>query len=261
MVKFKINNMLILVAESKTMSSEEMTVSSPQVPEGEAGADMICRRLADCSVSEIADMLKVSPSLAASCLKMAREFPNKVVGLKAIDAYTGVVFRALDAKTFTIEMEAFADSHLLIVSSLYSLLKPSDTIKPYRLDYTSKAAPDEMPMWQWQKEATTQRLIDRIKADGTTELLNLMPGDACKCIDWKRIQPLVNVITVDFKELTPGGGTKTPNSNRLKQLRGQLCRYIIERQISDARQLEEVGCEAFVFDPEKSTPSTYTFLV
>ena len=253
--------MLILIAESKTMSSKEMTVVSPQFPEGEAEADMICRRLADCSVSEIADRLKMSPSLATSCWKMAREFPNKNVGLRAIDAYTGVVFRALEAKTFTPGMGAFADSHLLIVSSLYSLLKPSDTIKPYRLDYTSKAAPDDMPMWRWQKEVTTQRLISRIKTSGTTELLNLMPGDACKCIDRERIEALVNVITVDFKELTPGGGMKTPNSNRLKQLRGQLCRYIIERQISDARQLEDVAYEAFAFDPEKSTHSTYTFIV
>lgn len=253
--------MLILIAESKTMSSKEKSVISPQFPDGEAAADMICRRLANCKVSEIADILKVSTSLAASCLKMAKEFPNKAVGLRAIDAYTGVVFRALDAKTFTPSMEAFADSHLLIVSSLYSLLKPSDTIKPYRFDYTSKAAPDDIPMWRWQQDATTQMLIDRITTDGVTELINVMPGDACKCIDWKRIKPLANVITIDFKELTPGGGTKTPNSNRLKQFRGQLCRYIIEGHISNSRQLKEIGCEAFVFDPEASTASTYTFLV
>lgn len=253
--------MLILIAESKTMSMKEMAVAVPQFPEGEDGADMICRRLANCSASEIAERFKLSPSLASSCLKMAREFPDKSVGLRAIDAYTGVVFKALDAKTFTPEMADFADGHLLIVSSLYSLLKPSDTIKPYRLDYTSKAAPEDMPMWKWQQAATTQRLINRIKADGATELLNLLPGDASKCIDWKRIQPLATVITADFKELTPGGGTKTPNSNRLKQFRGQLCRYIIEGQISEARQLKKVACDAFVFDPEASITSTYTFLV
>ena len=252
--------MLTLIAESKTMSPLEETVKDPRFPAGEQGADMICARLAEYSVGQIADMLKVSPTLATACLRMAREFPFKATGYNASQAYTGVVFRALDIKTFTPEMWRYADGNLLIVSSLYSLLRPTDTIKPYRLDYTSKAAPEGLPMWRWQQEATTQRLIDRIKADGTTELLNLMPGDACKCFDWRCIQSLVNVIKVDFKELTPGGGAKTPNSNRLKQLRGQLCRYIVERQISDARQLEEVGCEAFVFEPDKSTASTYTFL-
>ena len=252
--------MLILIAESKTMSTKEVAVASPTFPEGEAGADMICQRLASCSVSEISEMLKVSSSLATSCLKMAKEFPNKTMGLRAIDAYTGVVFKALDAKTFTPQMDAFAENHLLIVSSLYSLLKPTDTIKPYRLDYTSKAAPDDMPMWRWQREATTQRLIERIKAEGETELLNLLPGDAAKCIDWHRIQPFANIITADFKELTPGGTTKTPTSNRLKQLRGHLCLQIIEAQISDVQRLKEVESDAFAFDPDASTSSTYTFL-
>ena len=221
---------------------------------------MICARLAEYSVGQIADMLKVSPTLAAACLRMAREFPFKATGYNALQAYTGVVFRALDIKTFTPEMWLYADDNLLIVSSLYSLLRPTNTIKPYRLDYTSKAAPGGLPMWRWQQEATTQHLRDRIKQNSTAELLNIMPADACKCIDWKQITPLTKVINVTFRELQPGGQTKTPTANRLKQLRGLLARHIIEHQLSDSSALCNLASDALVYDPETSTAETLTFI-
>ena len=250
--------MLILIAESKTMSADEREVKMPQFPDGEAGADMISERLAACSVGEISEMLKVSPSLAASCLKMAKEFPFKQTGYRAIDAFTGVVFRAMDAKSFTPEMEAFADKKLLIVSSLYSLLSPSDTIKSYRLDYTSKAAPGDVPMWKWQKEETTERLKERLKEDNN--ILNLMPGDACKCIEWKAIESIASVVTVNFKEVQPGGETKTPRSNRLKQLRGLIVRQIIEGRLTTIDQLKVLKSDDFLFDPDSSTETVLTFL-
>lgn len=140
--------MLILIAESKTMSDRESEVRNPQFPMGEEAADELCAELAKKSVAEIAGMLKVSPRLAAASLRMTREFPIKSLGLRTIDAYTGVVFKALDADSLSKDAIDFADRHLLIVSSLYGLLRPTDTIKPYRLDYTSKAAPEADPLWK-----------------------------------------------------------------------------------------------------------------
>lgn len=242
------------------MSAKEVEISMPQFPAGEEDADMVCRQLAEMSAAEIATLLKLSPSLAVTCLKLAREFPYKSTGYKAIDAYTGVVFRALESPTFTDEMMEFANGRLIIISSLYSLLRPTDTIKPYRLDYTSKAAPKETPMWKWQQKATTERLLVRLKESNAKEILNLMPADACKCVDWKKILPTARVITVNFKELLPGGERKTPQANRLKQLRGMMTRQILEERIETAEQLKDLNHDHFVFDPETSTADSLTFL-
>jgi cytoplasmic iron level regulating protein YaaA (DUF328/UPF0246 family) len=55
-------------------------------------------------------------------------------GLQAVMAYSGIVFKYLDAGSFSPADCDFAQRHLWITSFLYGLLRPMDVIKPYRLE-------------------------------------------------------------------------------------------------------------------------------
>ncbi|MDP2014337.1 MAG: peroxide stress protein YaaA [Actinomycetota bacterium] len=56
----------------------------------------------------------------------------------AIDIYTGVVFEALSADTLTPRQRERLHAHVLIASGLHGLVRPLDSIAPYRLSANSK---------------------------------------------------------------------------------------------------------------------------
>lgn len=230
--------MLILIAESKTMTRCEGAVTADlSVPAFGTEADEIMAKIDGMPVGELADRVKLSDSLMKKLRLMAREFPYKATGQAAIEAYTGVVFKALSYSILSPDRQAVARRDVRIISSVYGLLRPGDTIKPYRLDFTASASPDGGPLYSYWKPKVTALLLDALRQGDYKEILNLLPGDAAKCVDWTQIEPHAKVMKADFRAVTAGGAIKTPTSNRLKTLRGELARQIITDGIENFEQL------------------------
>lgn len=233
--------MIILIAESKTMRDGGMPVAQEMYvencPAGEDVADEVMHRLALMSVPEIVNEIKIGSKMASKIAAMAYEFPNKGIGLRAIEAFTGVVFKAFDYGSLSVEDKGYADSHVRIISSLYGWLRPLDIIKGYRTDFTTRLAPGNKPFSDyWRKDVTIQ-LVRELQRTGETDILNLLPGDAAKCVDWKLVKRFAKVWKVDFKELLDGGDYKTPHAGKLKTLRGELLRAIITQRITSPSSL------------------------
>lgn len=233
--------MIILIAESKTMADGETSVSRKDYeanrPVGETFADEIMGMVAKKTAAEITEKMKISSAIAARVLRMAYEFPNKSTGIKAIESFTGVVFKSFDYRSLSSDDKALTNRYVRIISSLYGWLQPEDIIKPYRFDFNTRLAPDGKTLSEyWRKDVTIQ-LVKNIQSSGDTCILNLLPGDASKCIDWKLVKRFAKVWKVDFKELKDGGEWKTPNAGKLKSLRGELLRNIIENKLTDPAQL------------------------
>lgn len=243
------SKLLVLIAESKTMLDKESVVSpelwTEHMAAGEIKADEIMKHLGQLSNAELVAELGLSPTLAAKMSRMIYEFPNKSLGLPAIEAYTGVVFKALQYDSLSSEAKTVCDSDVRIVSSLYGLLRPTDIIKPYRLDFTSKAAPGDKPLNTFWKKDVTIQLVRTIKETGYTDLLCLLPGDAMKCIDWKVVKSFCKVWKVDFVEVCDGGKTKTPTANKLKTMRGTLLRQIVSQQIAHIDSLRNIATDTY----------------
>lgn len=210
--------MIYLIAESKTMTACDIPASVIR----RSSADEVMRHLSTMDVADIAAALKVSVTMAASVKEMAYEFPNNGLGAPAGEAYTGVVFKAFDYMSLPPSAREWCDRHVRIVSSLYGLLRPTDIIKRYRLDYGVRLAPDGATMSAWLREGVTDALI----ASGEKGVVDLMPGDAARCVDRRRLEEAgMAYVPVDFRTWTSAGGVmKTPPSTRLKTLRGLLLR-------------------------------------
>lgn len=259
--------MLILIAESKTMSQPvDTTHLRGTVPQYHSEADEIMLHLRTMSVSELSASLKLGPKNAQRLFDEAYDFPNSTTGQLAGEAYTGVVFKSLDVDTLPTDARQRYDSQVCIVSSLYGLLLPTDIIKPYRLDFGMKGAPDGSTFTSYWKPRLTLSLIDRLTTTGESEILNLLPQDAAKCFDWTAISKVAEVYTATFKQLDPeklsSGNTQeiqslltTPNSDKLKRLRGSLLRHILIDNITTADQLRAAAqWPDLTHDPDIATP-------
>lgn len=233
--------MIILIAESKTMTACDKPIDkdelSAHMPPGEEQADEIMSHITELSVPELAAVAKFSGAMAVKALGLAYEFPNKTLGQKSIEAFTGVVFRSFDYPSLDENDCRHADQHIRLISSLYGWLRPDDIVKAYRLDYNTPLATGDKPMWSFWKKDVTISLVKEIKSGNGESVLNLLPGDAAKMIDWKLTKNFTKVWKVDFKELCEGGEWKTPTSNRLKELRGHLLREIIIRRLHTPDEL------------------------
>lgn len=242
--------MLILIAESKTMTECSEAVSAGTFalhsPVMGGDADGIMESLRDVDVSELSREVKISLPLAGRLRNMIYEFPNKTAGYAAIEAFTGVVFKALDYGTFNLREREQISRSVRIVSSLYGWLRPDDIVKPYRFDFTTPLAPGGKTFASYWRDKATSCLIAEIERDNHQEVLDLLPGDASKCIDWKRVGHNAKVWKVDFREIQPGGTARTPNAGKLKKLRGLLLRQIIKDDITTATPLTTITSDHYV---------------
>lgn len=227
--------MIILIAESKTMELREHSISSEQynahMPFGEKEATEIMDRINGMTAAEIASLLKISGKMAATLKKMAYEFPNKGVGLRAIEAFNGVVFKNLDYASLSNAGKKAVASDVRIISSLYGWLSPDDIIKPYRMDYTSPLSPKETPLYAYWRGEVTSQLVKALQSSGEKDILDLLPMEAAKCIDWKIVDRFAKVWKVDFKE-QHGCEMRSPNAGKLKAFRGRLLRHIVENRLT-----------------------------
>ena len=233
--------MLILIAESKTMGACDGLVSQVEYethrPMLEDDVDRLMASLRDMSADELSRAVKISPAMARRLLQMIYEFPDKRTGGRAIESFTGVVFKAFDYRSLDADIQRRACVCVRIVSSLYGWLRPDDVVKPYRFDFTTALAPDGKTFAAYWKDSVTDCLLRELSAGGHTDVLNLLPGDAARCIDWTRVSQVAGVWRAEFREVRSGGGERTPNAGKLKRLRGQLLRQMMCEDVTRPEEL------------------------
>lgn len=245
----------------------EREVKEPELaafsPCFEATASEIMEGLRHLTVGELAATLKLSGTLASKMRKMIYEFSYKSTGLSAIEAFTGVVFKALDYASLPEKAKERCQDQVRIISSLYGWLRPLDVVKPYRLDFTSRLetgpSADKTLNSFWRADVT-KALVKMLEETHSTEILNLLPADAAKCIDWKLVKRFAKVWKVDFQEFRENGVMKTPNAERLKTMRGKLLRQILEEDIREASALLHIHSPSYLCEGTPVYPDHLRFL-
>ena len=244
---------MILIAESKTMSSAQDEISLEEFreyrPLFDGMADSIMYPLRDHTLEQLSLEAGITMRFAAGLQRMIYEFPNKSLGIRAIKAFTGVVFRQLRLSDYDDAQNQFLTENVRIISSLYGWLRPGDIIKPYRFDFKSHIAPlGETLMKYWRKDVTIA-LVKDLRERGDTAIIDLLPSDAAKCVDWKLVKRFAKVYKVDFQTVTGADETKTPNAGRLKELRGRLPDLIIREGLTDPSEIATLESSDFMSDP------------
>lgn len=239
--------MLTLIAESKTMLPSEKPVSvkdfAEHTPVYDDIAGAIMDSLGGLSLEDLAAETKLSSSLAAKMQRYIYEFDNKSTGNPAIEAYTGVVFKALDFSSLSEDAKLRCCRETAIISSLYGWLRPYDIVKTYRLDFTSRLEEEPvngLTMNAFWRKDVTKALVRKIQEDNITEILHILPSDAAACIDWKLVKRFAKVWKVDFREMKDEGKFKTPIASKLKTMRGKLLRQILEEGIENVKDLMKI---------------------
>ncbi len=238
--------MQILLASAKIMNSETpLAVPTLTQPKYLKQAQTFAQELSDYPVEELAQRLRCSTKIALENKFRYQDFLNSTAYLPAIFAYYGQAYKCLKAHSFTTDDLLYAQEHLFISSFLYGLLRPLDSIHPYRLEgKMTLNATNAANMFAYWKPLLTDVLINAVKSDDGT-LVHLATEEFQHLFDWKRVLSEVHVIQPLF--MVDQGTKLKAVSMYAKSCRGAMTSYIIKNKIHNPAQLLSFEYEGFTY--------------
>ncbi len=174
-----------------------------------------------------------------------------------LHAYNGDAYRTLKSEPLTSDNWKHANEHIAILSGLYGVLRPTDQIRPHRLEMGTKTKDlAGETLYDFWREEVSEKLNQIIHDSDTKYLLNVASKEYFKVID--RDQVSVPIIDIDFK-------TKGPNGLRTiaihaKRARGGMARYVLDNQLKELHELVKFNFGGYNYAENLSSEKNLVFL-
>ncbi|MDR6699283.1 MULTISPECIES: peroxide stress protein YaaA [Chryseobacterium] len=250
--------MKIITSPAKLMNIENSTdLLRSTTPKFIEEAAFIHSYLKQKSPKYLSDLMEISPKLADENWERNQKWkakPTVKESASAMFAFTGEVYRGLDAKTLDKNAVDYLQKNYRMLSGLYGLLKPSDKIMLYRLEMGRPFEFDEYRnLYEFWRDKITEQLNSELKKNEI--ILNLASTEYFKVIDRKKINN--KIIDFDFYELKDGK-LKTIVVYT-KHARGMVVRFCAETNAKTLNDVKAFNYEGYLIDEEKSTDTKLVF--
>jgi cytoplasmic iron level regulating protein YaaA (DUF328/UPF0246 family) len=174
---------------------------------------------------------------------------------QAIYAFSGDVYRGLDAYSIPTDKINTLQNTVRIISGLYGLLKPLDLVQPYRLEMGTKfPVGKNKNLYEFWKKQVTQALNNELE-DGEL-FLNLASAEYFKAINTKALK--VPVITANFKDFKNGEYKSIMTFAKLA--RGYMTRYIIDANAKTLEDIKGFNYQGYGFSETMSSSTELVFI-
>lgn len=250
--------MIALISPAKTMSNVVSLNISGTTARFMSRSEEIVKQMQRYSEAELQEIFKVSPQIAYELRSRFRLFFDELEEpLPAVDAYNGVVYKHFKDAVKSSNIELLQKT-VRISSLLYGLLRPTDLIKPYRMEGFVRLAGSDTRIDRYWRDIQTECLIEDVKNSGGT-LLYLASKEEQNAFNWKEVKKAVNLIDVQF--LVQKGDKLRQIVVYTKMARGEMLRYILENNITHEDSLKTFEWEGYRFNYELSTPNKWVWLM
>jgi len=253
--------MIVLLSPAKIQDFKpETPIFKSTQPDFLAEAETLVSQIRRLSVSALADLLKINPSLARLNAdrfgQWRRPFTEKNAK-QTVMVFNGEVFHGLSVRSMATEHLKYLQNHLRVFSGMYGILRPFDLIQPYRLDIGDTfMTEDGETLYTFWREKLTETLNQELaKLKEPPIVLNLASGEYIKGLDRKKLN--ARVIDVDFLQVEPRGYKTIVIYT--KKARGMMTRFVIENKIKDPEHLKGFDCEGYLYNAELSKENKMVF--
>jgi cytoplasmic iron level regulating protein YaaA (DUF328/UPF0246 family) len=250
--------MKIISSPAKLMNIENSTkFLSNTEPHFIQEAALIQKTLKEKSPKYLSELMDISTKIADENWERNQNWkpaPAANESTSALMAFSGEVYRGLDAKSLDEKSLKYLQANFRMLSGLYGLLKPSDKIMLYRLEMGRKFKFENYKnLYEFWTEKVTAQLNSELKSKDL--VLNLASKEYFKVLDQNKIK--APVVDFEFYELREG---------KLKQIvvytkhaRGLVARYCAE---NDAKTIDDVkgfNLENYRINDQLSTDTNLVF--
>ena len=209
------------------------------------------------SPKELSDLMSVSSKIADLNYERNNNWSmpfNSDNSRQAIYAFSGDVYRGLEAYSISEDKIDFMQKSVRIISGLYGLLKPLDLIQPYRLEMGTKLQIDSNKnLYEFWRKKITNELNDQLTLN--EPVLNLASNEYFKAIDSKVVK--TDIFTANFKQLKDGQYKTIAIFS--KKARGMMSRFIIDNNITEINKLKSFNYDGYIFNDQFSSKKELVF--
>ncbi len=244
--------MLILISPAKTFAKQ--VKCTHRLPATVPVFVTEARQLVASSLELSSQTLKKELLLTAKTLPEAQRnlatfFDEDTPEEQALLNYSGMVYKKLGAGSLTEEDWRYAVDHLRMTSFVYGLLRPTDLIRPYRMEGTAR-----LPMLEGERvfdfwrDRLTKPFIEAIQATGG-KLLYLASDEMRGLFHWEEVERSVEVITPTFLTRQRDGSLRQ-TVIYTKMARGEMAREVLRQRITQPEELHRLTPAGFLYAGE-----------
>lgn len=244
--------MKIILSPAKKMNEDLDTLEPLGLPEYIVQSEEILAWLREQSPGHLQKMWKCNDNIAAQNFRRIEYMDLYARLTPAILSYEGIAYQYMAPAVFEDAQFAYIQEHLRILSGFYGVLKPMDGVVPYRLEMQAKAViGGEKDLYSFWGD----RLYQSVR-DESGIIVNLASKEYAKCIE-KYLTKEDKYITIVFCERS--GGKLVTKGTYAKMARGDMVRYMAERNIEEPLQIREFDRLGYVFKGDLSSATKYVF--
>lgn len=249
--------MLFILSPTKNMKLEDHTYMLT-LPAYLEDTKQIVNVLKTYTASDIAKLMKVNEKIASLTTERFQSFQYHIDGYPAIFTYDGLQFKSMHTEMFHEEDLAYAQKHVRILSGLYGIVKPMDSIYPYRLEMLTKLAVDEVEdLYAFWGQKLIEGLRDELCTHEHPYIIDLASKEYSKCVT-PYLRREDTYICITFK-VRKEGKLKTI-STQAKMARGKMIHYIVKNKIDTLAGIRAFREDGYEYIEELSSISEYVFV-
>ncbi|OXC27187.1 peroxide stress protein YaaA [Lactobacillus crispatus] len=244
--------MKIIIAPAKIMKIDRDSFPIQSKPQFLDKTRILERFLKSRSNEQLKDLWHASENVTKQSILQLENMNLDERLTPAILAFSGIQYQYMAPDLFTQPALDYIQKNLRILSGFYGMLRPFDGVCPYRLELNTKMVGfRDYSLYHFWGSDIAENLFqeDNIVIDLASKQYTRL------------VKPYLSqgrqLITVDFQELK-NDKWKTVGVHA-KMARGEMVRYIAEKQIKNPTDLQDFNDFEFQFEPDVSTKDHYVF--
>lgn len=254
--------MITIISPAKNMKVDKGGTKPLTLPFYIEEAKDIWRELKGMMPADLQALMKINDKLADDSFDRIQHMKFDMEGTSAIETYDGIQYKYMNPQTFSDEAKDFAQKHVRVLSGLYGVVRPYDSIYEYRLEMLTKLAVKNSKTDDYSKNLYDfwgNKLYEQLvgELEGKKVIVNLASDEYGKTIK-KYVKEPYRMITCHFKVYSKG--KYKVQATAAKMARGSMVRYICENGIDDPEKLKEFDWEGYRFEESLSSDNEYVFL-
>ena len=246
--------MLIVLSPAKSLDfSTNFKCATTTKPIFQNETSQLVSHLKKLTIDNLQELMSISEKLGELNYQRFQDF-QKTPERQALLAFDGDVYDGIDKKNYHEKDFNFAQNHVVILSGLYGILRPLDSIKPYRLEMGTNFKNIKFfikNLYDFWEDKITQE----INKNPTKIIVNLASQEYFSAINSNKINKKIIEITFQEKK---NGVLKTIGINS-KKARGLITNFAIKNKISNPLNLQEFSEENYQFNPSISSNDKWFF--
>ena len=245
--------MKIIISPAKKMNIDTDSLAPETSPVFLDETKILLEWLRTLSYEELKKLWNCNDRIASQNGERVRHMDLEKGLTPAILSYEGIQYQYMAPAVFEEKAMVYIQEHLRILSGFYGVLKPLDGVTPYRLEMQAKVkAEDKRDLYAFWGD----KLYREVRGDDHV-IVNLASKEYSRCVE-AYLQPEDRYVTCVFGELA--GGRVKQKGTLAKMARGEMVRFMAEKNIQDPEGMREFDRLGYRFSEACSREDEYVFL-